>query len=267
MRSLAALLMAISTLTAPPLAAQDIVYEVIEVEIGYSDSGGERFLSSHSQPVRPAAIPQGIASYGPFRVVDGERAALVDVTDTSSPADFAAMLRDYPGISVIEMVDCPGTDDDRANLRLGRMIRAAGIATYVPSGGSVRSGAVELFLSGAQRFADKGSEFAVHAWMDDLGRQASEYPLSSPENAKYLAFYRQMGMTEREATSFYAMTNSVPHEDALWLTGTQMAGWVRLDMDAAGKADIGPETGSAIGDAPLISYQFSAELVEAVPLG
>lgn len=263
MRSLAALVIAISALAAPPLAAQEIVYEIVEVEIGYADGGGERFLSSHAQPVRPASISQGVASYGPFRVIDGDRAALVDVTDHASPAAFAAMLRDYPGIAMIEMVDCPGTDDDRANLRLGQMIREHGIATYVPSGGSVRSGAVELFLAGARRFADPESEFAVHAWMDDLGRQASEYALSSPENAKYLSYYRQMGMSEQEAMSFYAMTNSARHEDALWLTGTQMAGWVRLDQAVTSE----PEIGSEIGDAPLISYQFPTEPRETVPLG
>ena len=38
-----------------------------------------------------------------------------------------------------------------------------------------------------------------------------------------------MGMTEREASAFYAMTNSVPHADALWLTSADMGRWVKLD--------------------------------------
>jgi len=191
------------------------------------DTGGERFVEA-----RDVAVPQGRAAYGPFRVLDPERAALVDVTDARSPAAFAAMLRAFPGIAMIEMIDCPGTEDDLANLKLGRMIRAAGLVTYVPPGGSVRSGGVELFLAGARRLAAPQAEFAVHAWMDDSGREATEYAASAPENAKYLAYYRAMGMSDDEAQAFYAMTNSVPHAQALWLSGSEMAQWVRLD-DAA----------------------------------
>jgi hypothetical protein len=139
------------------------------------------------------------------------------------------MLGAFPQIALLEMVECPGTEDDRANLRLGRMIRAAGIATHVPAGGSVRSGGVELFLAGAKRSADSRAEFAVHAWIDEDGREAGDYAASAPENRKYLDYYRQMGMSDAEARSFYAMTNSVPHAQALWLDGADMARWVRLE--------------------------------------
>ena len=67
----------------------------------------------------------------------------------------------FAGLDPVTLVEW--TEDDGANLRLGRMIRARGIATYVPAGGSVRSGGVELFLAGARRFADPDAEFAVHA--------------------------------------------------------------------------------------------------------
>lgn len=40
------------------------------------------------------------------------------MTDAHSLAQFDAMLRAFPGISLIEMIDCPGTEDDRANLKL-----------------------------------------------------------------------------------------------------------------------------------------------------
>lgn len=229
MRSLAALLTTIFALTAVPLSAQDIVYEEVtyewvEVDGAHLEGGSERFVSSHG-----VAIPQGLAVYGPFLVLDETRAALVDVTDTRSPEVFAAMMRDFPGIGVIEMIDCPGTEDDAANLRLGRMIRDRGIVTYVPQGGSVRSGAVELFLAGARRIAEPGAEFAVHAWLDDTGREATDYAANDPENAKYIAYYRQMGLSAIEAAAFYEMTNSVPHRQAKWLNASQMALWVRLD--------------------------------------
>lgn len=229
MRSLAALFMAFSGFAAAPLAAQEVAYEYVEYEVAGTspaqfDGGSERYLAT-----MPAPIPAGIAAYGPFRVVDDSRAALVDVTDSGSPAAFAQMLADFPRIAVIEMVDCPGTEDDRSNLQLGRMIRERSIATWVPSGGSVRSGAVELFLAGSKRFADPGAEFAVHAWMDEDGREATDYAAGASENRKYLDYYRQMGMSEAESAAFYAMTNSVPHARAKWFGAAEMARWVRLD--------------------------------------
>lgn len=216
-------LLPLLTLLATPALAETVAYETVE-EYVVTDGGGERFVAA-----APAPVPAGIAAYGPFRVLDASRAALVDATDSATPAQFARMLRDYPGIGLIEMIECPGTDDDRANLALGRAIRARGITTYVPAGGSVRSGAVELFLAGAHRIADPGSEFAVHAWEDEDGLEPQDFAPDAPENRIYLDYYREMGMTPAGARAFYAMTNSVPNEDARWLDEAEMARWVRLD--------------------------------------
>ena len=68
-----------------------------------------------------------------------------------------------------------------------------------------------------------------HAWIDDEGRQATDYALTAPENARYLAYYRQMGMSAEEAGAFYAMTNSVPFSQARWFGAEEMARWIALD--------------------------------------
>jgi hypothetical protein len=230
MRKITALLSAFFAFSAIPLAAQEIAYEeVVEIVEAVPSTSSERFVPSESIPVPQAALPAGVARFGPFRVLNATRAAIVDATDQRSPAQFAAMVQAYPGISTIEMIECPGTEDDRANLRLGRMIRERGIVMYVPNGGSVRSGGVELFLAGAKRIADPGSEFAVHSWVDDLGREAKDYGPNAPENRIYIDYYRSMGMTEIEARAFYDMTNSVSHSDARWLEPTELQRWVRLD--------------------------------------
>ncbi len=195
-----------------------------------------RFLGgSQRLPARSA----GIAAFGPFRVIDGQRAALVGPTDAASPQAFAAMMAQFPGLSVIEFVDAPGTSHDLANLRLGRAIRAAGLATHVPSGGSARSGAVELFLAGALRTVAPGALFAVHSWRDEAGREPADFAPDAPENRLYLDYYAEMGMSPEEARAFYAMTNSVPHSGALWLDGAEMARWIApasrsIDEDAHG---------------------------------
>ncbi len=225
-------ILAIAGFAATPLAAQVVVYqEVIEEVLEAPAMGSNRFVQAHPapEPVEPAAIPGGIANFGPFRVLDATHAALIDVTDARSPGQFTAMLHAYPGIRTLEMLDCPGTDDDRANLRLGLMLRSKGIATHVPKGGSVRSGAVELFLAGARRSADSGSEFAVHSWQDEFGLEPSNYAPDAPENRVYIDYYMQLGMSEQQARAFYAMTNSVRAADAKWISPEEMGQWVRLD--------------------------------------
>lgn len=191
--------------------------------------GAARLVAPH----RTLAERAIIGAYGPFRVIDAQTAALVDVTDASAPEAFAAMLRDHPQIAVLEFVDAPGTLDDRANLALGRMIREQGLVTRAPAGGSVRSGAVELFLAGVTREVDPLSEFAVHGWLDDRGRGAEDYPADAPEHQRYLAYYTEMGMDAPQAAAFYAMTNAVPYESARWLSGGEMASWMGLPSAAS----------------------------------
>lgn len=228
MRRIALLLLSLFALAAPVAAherAVVIVEETVEVTEYVSNGGSERIVG-----VAPAAIPQGVARFGPFVVLDSGRAAMVDISDAASPAQFAAMLKAYPSITQLDMIEVPGTEDDRANLKLGRMIRARGMTTHVPAGGSVRSGGVELFLAGTTRRADSGAEFAVHAWSDEDGREATDYPADAPENRAYTDYYQEMGMTAPQARAFYAMTNSVPFEDAKWLTAADMGAWVKLDQ-------------------------------------
>lgn len=233
MRRILALLLALFVLAVQPVAGKP-------VGEGPSDRGkvvSEAHFNldaSGSRPagIKPAQIPPGIGDYGPFRVLEASRAALIGVTDARSPAAFSAMLRDHPGVNLIEMISCPGTEDDGANLRLGRMIRARAIGTHVPDGGSVRSGAVDLFLAGAHRWADPGAIFAVHAWQDTAGFQPWDYPPDAPQNRAYLDYYQAMGMTPDQAVAFYAMTNSVPFNGVRWLTAAELGHWVRFNKPA-----------------------------------
>ena len=186
-----------------------------------------------AEPVRFITQPNpqwmqgaGIAQFGPFRVLDENRAALVGSTDAAAPRVFEAMMNAYPGLQVIEFVDAPGTNNDLANLALGRAIRAAGLATHVPAGGSARSGAVELFLAGTHRTMAPQALFAVHSWRDAAGREPADFAPDAPENRLYLDYYAEMGMSADEARAFYAMTNSVPHAGALWLEGAEMERWI-----------------------------------------
>jgi hypothetical protein len=212
----------LAALAVPAQAGEPVASAAVEWA---GETGSTRLV-----PARGAAERQAIASYGPFRVLDSGRAALVGVTDSAAPDQFAAMLRDHPALVTLEMVECPGTEDDRANLELGRLIRAAGLATHVPQGGSVRSGAVELFLAGTVRHIEEGAEFAVHSWIDEDGREAADFAPGAAIHQPYLAYYREMGMDEAEARAFYTMTNSAPFAAAKWLDAAEMRRWVGMGV-------------------------------------
>lgn len=200
-----------------------------------------------------------VAQYGPFRVLDDKRAALMAATDIASPRHFEAMLRDHPGLAVLEMPDAPGTSHDLANLALGRKIRAAGLETHVPAGGSVRSGAVELFLAGTRQTIAPGATFAVHSWMDTRGLEPGHFAEDAPENRLYLDYYEEMGMKPDHARAFYAMTNSVPHSGALWLDAAAMERWIAPLTERAA-----PIRALAAADAAAPAAPDHADEVEAL---
>lgn len=223
-----ALAIALAMLFAPIAAANSSTAVPATTIESYVENGVAVTIET-SWETAPAVIQQApvptayLARFGPFYVTAPDRVAMAGIVDTPTPRQFVAMLRAYPGITTLDLIDLPGTYDSDANLVLARMVRKAGIDTHVPAGGSVRSGGVELWLAGAHRSADEGAEFAVHAWEDDTGREAGDYAVDAPEHKPFLAFYRDVGMSADEASRFYALTNSVPFEQARYLGRSDMA--------------------------------------------
>ena len=168
-----------------------------------------------------------LRAFGPFVVIDSRTAAVMGTTNSDSPDDFKRMRAAFPQISALTFIDATGTINDLANLEVGRMIRAAGIATHVPAHGSVRSGAVELFLAGKQRTMEPGARFAVHAWRDERGRGPHDFAPEDPVNRLYTAYYEDMGMSAQDARAFYDMTNTAPHASALWFGPEVMRDWIK----------------------------------------
>ncbi len=169
----------------------------------------------------PSRLP--LAQSGPFYLTARDTIEMIGVVDSESPRQFAAFLAAHPGVARLVMVDCPGSVDEDANHRLAREVRRAGLATVVPRGGSVRSGAVELFLAGVRRSAARDAEFAVHSWRDEDGHEAADFAADDPVNVEYIDFYKEMGLSDAAARAFYALTNSVPFGAVRALSAADMA--------------------------------------------
>ena len=224
----AVLLLAAGHGRANAQAGNPAFIETIEItwydDLSSSDEPTDDFADDSSLSDAPLAV------FGPFRVVAEDTAEMHGVVDGTTPAKFRAMRAAYPELRTLRMVECPGSEDDEANLALARMVRAARLETVVPPGGSVRSGAVELFLAGVRRQADSRAEFAVHSWRDELGREAVDLAEDDPIHREYLEFYREMGMSDDNARRFYALTSSVSFDDALYLAPLQLAALGMLDV-------------------------------------
>lgn len=187
------------------------VIEEVEEEVAYLDTPDD--MAAESENISP--LPTAIASFGPFHVTSAHKAVVAGGIDADGPKHFTRMVARYPGLRLLELADCPGSVDDDANLTLGRMIRRAGIATYVPANGSVRSGGVDLFLAGATRSAEPQAEFGVHSWGDDEGNTALSVPANDPVHQRYLSYYREMGLSPEDAKAFYDFTNRAAPPEGL----------------------------------------------------
>lgn len=190
-----------------------------------STTQGVEYVESIESGAFGAALPDAVAvaRFGPFSVVNANVAELDGVIDETTPEQVRRMLAQYPGIAQIRMIDCPGTENDDANFEVARMIHRAGISTFVPQGGSVRSGGVELFFAGVHRTAEPGAEFGVHGWQDDEGRDARDVPAGDPAHQAYLRFYEDIGLTAEQARAFYAFTNRVPFDGIHYMTPPELA--------------------------------------------
>ena len=81
-----------------------------------------------------ATLGHAKAHFGPFAVVDDSTIRMAGDVTSATPRQFAAMLAAYPSLKRLEMIDCPGSLDEEANLILARAIRRAGLETVVGCG-------------------------------------------------------------------------------------------------------------------------------------
>ncbi|MEM7040210.1 MAG: hypothetical protein AAF570_24795, partial [Bacteroidota bacterium] len=141
--------------------------------------------------------------FGIFTVQADATTAVADgVIGSSSLDDFNEMLDSYPNINVIEMRNMPGSMDDETNVQLGRALYAAEINTHLGDGGSINSGAVDLFLAGRTRTRGSNIEVGVHSWASG-NQEATDFPESSSEHDLFINYYIDIGFSEQDARDFY----------------------------------------------------------------
>lgn len=152
----------------------------------------------------------------------GDVLFLRGVVDETSDDQIYDVLRSEFRIGNLVFTMVPGSVDDDTNLALGRMLRQAGVTTFLPSRGTVASGGTDLFLSGARRIVERGGRVGVHSWGTDDPSvpSAISLPTDHPVHARYLDYYRDMGIPE----DFYWFTlRAAPPDGMHWMSEEEMA--------------------------------------------
>ncbi len=142
------------------------------------------FLLCLPARVLVAAVAQNLDEVTVFEVTGDQREYLLmeGTINSDTPAQLKAILDANPQVRTIVMLECPGSDDDEANLPMARMVRARGLNTHLTSTSNIASGAVDFFLAGNVRTMESGARIGVHSWSDDDGTKETDYPRNSPEH-------------------------------------------------------------------------------------
>ena len=163
----------------------------------------------------PSACDSPILGGGLSVVASGDALILTGRVDRSAPDRMAAMLQAWPGVTNIILRHVPGARDPAANRRLARMLRAAGLTTIVPAGGT------DLFLAGVQRLAAFDACIGVRSWAGGMfGVEEGRFvPRDNPEHAPYLEFYRELGVPN----GFYWFAISAAGADGMhWMRAIEI---------------------------------------------
>ena len=195
------------------------------------DGGEEPLPIREAEPTPAAVLFQAVADAltsadlvepqdeGLYLDVRGDLLFVRGVVDSDSRGQMYDVLKDFPDIQTVVLTAIPGSADDETNLALGRMLRQAGITTYLPARGMVASGGVDLFLSGGRRFVERGASVGVHSWADSDGTDGDDLPREDPLHGLYLEYYREMRIPE----DFYWFSlQAAPPEGIHWMTEAEM---------------------------------------------
>lgn len=94
--------------------------------------------------------------------VRGDVAYGYGTTTSRSYGVIKRLVRDHPEVNTLVFKNMPGTKDVDTNLKIARNIRKAGLNTHLEDDSFIASGAVDLFLSGANRSMECGAMIGVH---------------------------------------------------------------------------------------------------------
>lgn len=145
--------------------------------------------------------------------VEGTTAHMSGVISNDTIRQVKKLIKDYPEVTLIQMVSVDGSIDDEANLVASRLVRDAGLNIHVAKDGHIASGGTDFFCAGVQRTAEEGAQIGVHSWAGDGVNNAALLPKDDTEHQKYIDYYKEMAMPDPEG--FYFFTINAAQADGM----------------------------------------------------
>lgn len=159
--------------------------------------------------------------------VQGDSAIVRGGTDSRSHNLVKDFVRENPEVKTLILQDMPGTQDMDTNRRVVLDIRAAGLATHVPSDGYIASGAVDWFISGSPRTIDCGARIGVHSWGTKTGERGDKTLYDSQLRTQRY-FLNKMNVDP----DFYQFTRGAAGPNEIhWLTVEEMLRYRLITKD------------------------------------
>lgn len=150
--------------------------------------------------------------------VKGNTAFMSGVITAECPKTVLELLLEHPEVTIIEMINVPGSIDDVANLRAASYVRKSGLTTKLNSNSSVSSGGTDFFLAGKKRIVEEGARLGVHSWGGGAVA-ATEVPKDDPVHQKYLDFYKASGVP---AAFYWYTLEAAPANGMHWMTAEEI---------------------------------------------
>ncbi len=176
-----------------------------------------------------ATTNPSVTGYGIFSVDGNGDLVMNGVSVTNTPYHFDNIIKANPNAKKLTMLDCPGSEDDEANLLASRKIRQAGLNIHVTATSELASGAVDMFFAGVKRTMDPGAKFGVHSWTDGKN-DATDFPKGDAQHQPYIDYFKEMGLSQQQAEDFYYFTiYAAGPNDIHWMTQAEIDKYALLN--------------------------------------
>ncbi|MEW7280911.1 hypothetical protein ABW636_20150 [Aquimarina sp. 2201CG1-2-11] len=162
--------------------------------------------------------------FGIFKSINDTTAEMNGLISSDTPTHFDNLLKQYPNLKTINMLQCPGSEDDNANLIVSKKMHDAKIEFHLFATSAIASGAVDMYVGGIKRTREPGSKIGVHSWGAGPGEPiATSYPKGHEVHLPYINYYKSVGFTQKEAEDFYYFTiEAAPAESIHWMTDEEI---------------------------------------------
>jgi len=181
-------------------------------------------LSCSKEEVEPDFTGNKNREQGIFKVLTGDSVMEMngDIV-TATLTHFNDITAAFPTVRRINMLECPGSDDDETNVKIGRIVYSKNMHIHINDNGFAASGAVDFFLAGTKRTKGSNTNLGVHSWEDGNGTEGKDLPMNHPDHDLFLDYYVSIGMNSSDASDFYFFTlNAAPSSSIHWMTPTEI---------------------------------------------